>query len=66
MNLELDPLDLKPEFQRGTGGDVDQACSTRDIDFDKLNEKAQAAVKVVGRANFYAWNKHYHTVYSPK
>jgi len=67
MKLELDPMDLKAEFQRGTGGDVNQACSTRDVNFDKLNEQAQAAVKVVGRATFYAWDRQtYNAVYPTK
>jgi len=66
MKLELAPSDLKPEFQSGTGGDVDQVCSTRDVDFDKLNEKAQTAVKIVGRGTFCSLNKHYNAVYPPK
>jgi len=65
VKLELDPLDLKPKYQRGTGGDVDQACSTRDVTFDKLNEKAQAAVSTVGRATFYAWDRQTYNAVSP-
>ena len=67
MKLELDPLDLKPEYQRGVGSDIDQACSTRDVTFDKLNEQAQTAVSVVGRGTFYAWDRRtYNSVSPPK
>ena len=66
MKLELDPLDLKSEHQRQTDGEVDQACSTRDVSFDKLNEEVQKAVCAVGRATFYAWDRRtYNVVYPP-
>ena len=52
MNLELDPLDLDPKYQEGTEAErnINQAINTRDVTFDKLNEKAKAAVTAVGRA----------------
>ena len=67
MKLELDPIDLSPEYQRGAKGEVDQACNTREVTFDKLNEQAQTAVRAVGRATFYAWDRRtYNAVYPPK
>lgn len=54
MKLELDPLDLAPEFQEGDGNKTDQKINTRDVTFDKLNETAQAAVLAVGKATFYS------------
>ena len=66
MQLLLDPMDLKPKFQQGKGGSVDQNISTRDVTFDKLNEQAQQAVAIVGRATFYAWDKQtYNAIYPP-
>ncbi len=67
MRLELGPTDLKQEYQVGKPGDVDQACSTWQVTFDKLNEQAQAAVRVVGGATFYAWDRRtYNAVYPPQ
>ena len=67
MKLELNPRDLAPEYQKGEGNNVDQTCSTSEVTFDKLNEKAQNAVCVVGRATFYSWDgQTYNTVYPPK
>ena len=64
MKLELDPADLKPKWQKGTGNEVDQACSTREVSFERLNEQAQAAVSAVGQGTFYAWDrKTYNAVY---
>ena len=57
MQLFLDPLDLRPEFQEGEAGDIDQAISTRDVKFHTLNEQAQAAVRIVGRGIFYSWDR---------
>lgn len=69
MRLELNPSDLAPEFQRGseTENNVDQACSTFQVSFEKLNEKAQTAVRIVGHATFYSWDgETYELVYAPK
>lgn len=71
MQLTLDPSDLKPKYQRilNEGTDmqsVDQSISTSGVSFDKLNEKAQQAVLVVGRGTFYSWNKQtYNAIYPP-
>lgn len=65
MKLELDPTDLAPEFQEGKGENVDQKCSTRDVTFDKLNPKAQKAVRVVGRATFFSWDRKTYNVIRP-
>jgi len=66
MKLVLDPTDLKPEFQKDKDGIIDQTCLTRDVDFNKLNKEAQAAVVLVGQATFYAWNQHYIAVNPPE
>ena len=66
MELKLDPSDLAKEFQRGEGPTLDLAISVRDVTFDKLNEKAQAAVRAVGRGVFYAFDgQTYNAVFSP-
>ena len=66
MKLILDPMDLKREYQKGEGGEVDQAISTRDVTFGTLNDQAQRAVTVVGRATFYAWDHQtYNAIYPP-
>jgi len=65
MKLELDPTDLKPEYQKGTGTRIDQACSTREVSFEKLSEQAQAAVSAVGRATFYAWDRQTYSAVRP-
>jgi len=65
--VTLDPLDLKPEFLSGGKGNLDQNISTREVTFDKLNEKAQKIVLAAGRAVFYSWDKQrYNAVYPPK
>jgi len=67
MKLELDPNDLSPEYQTGTSQDVDQKCSTSQVAFDKLNAKAQAAVRATGRAIFFSWDRQtYNAIYPPK
>jgi len=69
MQVELDPLDLKPEFQSGTAEErnIDQGISTRDVTFDKLTDRAQAVVRAAGRAVFYAYDRMtYNAVYPPK
>lgn len=66
-NLTLDPSDLKPEFQEGEGPGLNQKISTRDVTFEKLNEKAQKLVEIIGRAVFYAWDRQtYNAVYPPR
>lgn len=56
MKLTLDPVDLKPEFQtRGEHGYIDQAINTSQVRFEHLDEKAQKAVRVVGRGTFFNW-----------
>lgn len=63
MKLELDPLDLRPEFKK----DGDLAIPTSTVTFEKLDSQAQAAVKVVGRATFYTFDRqNYNAVYAPK
>jgi hypothetical protein len=65
--VTLDPTDLKPEFQTGSGYGVDQKISTREVTFEKLNERAQQIVKAAGRAMFYSWDRQtYNAVYPPK
>lgn len=68
MKLELDPIDLKPEYQtKDSEGGIDQKCNTRDVVFDKLNEQAQCAVRAVGKAVFHAWDRRtYNAIYPPK
>lgn len=67
MKLELDPLDLRSEFQEKDRRGLDQACNTRDVTFEKLSEAAQVAVRAVGRGVFYAWDRQtYNAVYPPK
>jgi hypothetical protein len=44
MTLEFDDEDLKPEFCN---------LSTSKIEFEHLNEEAQAALRIVGRGTFY-------------
>lgn len=67
MKLELDPLDLKPEYQRKTLHSVDQVCSTREVSFDKLKPQVQTAVRAVGAATFFAWDrKTYNAIYPPQ
>ena len=69
MKLTLDPLDLKEEFQRkdAEGTSIDQACNTRDVDFEKLRTEVQEAIRAVGRATFYAWDRQtYNAIYPPK
>ena len=68
MDLTLNPNDLKREFQRELDfGNLDQAIQTREVTFDKLNEKAQKAVLAVGRATYYSWSgRTYNAVYAPK
>jgi hypothetical protein len=67
MKLELDPSDLSSEHQEGTPQDVDQNCSTSQVTFDRLNPGAQAAVRAVGKAIFFSWNRQtYNAVYPPK
>lgn len=62
MRLELDPLDLKPEFiKKG-----DQAISTGEVTFAHLSEAAQKAVLAVGRATFHSFDRQtYNAVYPP-
>ena len=63
MKLELDPLDLNPQYRDGKT----QACPTSAVSFAKLTKEAQAAVRAVGRAVFYAWDREtYNAVYPPK
>lgn len=58
MKLELDPLDLKPGWQeKGGENGIDQKCNTRDITFEKFPTRVQLAIKAVGRAVFYAWDR---------
>ncbi len=67
MKLTLDPSDLKPEFQVGEGDSADQAIPTTEVVFDKLTEKAQKAVQLVGKATFQSWDRKTHNrVYPPK
>ena len=67
MKLELDPGDLKPEFQEKKGDNgIGQKCNTRDVTFDKLNRTAQVAVEAVGRATFFAWDKQTHNAVYPR
>ena len=67
MKLELDPSDLSSGYQTGTSEDVDQKCSTSQVTFDKLNPRAQTAVRVVEKATFFSWNRQtYNVVYPPK
>ncbi len=66
MKIKLDPSDLREEYQKGTGNDLDQACSTRDVTFDHLNDTAQTVVEIAGRAVFYSWDRMtYNAVYPP-
>lgn len=65
MKLELDPMDLKPEFQTGKGYSVDQKISARDIKFDMFKDDIQAAIIAVGGATFYAWDKQTYNAIAP-
>ena len=68
MQIELDPFDLKPEFTEGGAAEknFDQAINTRDVTFDKLNDKAQQVVRAAGRAVFYAFDRMtYNAVHPP-
>lgn len=65
MRLHLDPLDLAPQFQTRKGTGADQAISTRDVTFATLNAAAQAAVRTVGRATYYAWDAQTYTAIYP-
>lgn len=44
MQLELDELDLKPEFR---------SLPTRAIKFEHFSPQAQSAIKIAGRSLFY-------------
>lgn len=69
MKVELDPFDLRSEFTRGGAAEknFDQAINTRDVTFDKLNDKAQQVVRAAGRAVFYAFDRMtYNAVYPPQ
>jgi hypothetical protein len=64
MKVEFYPEDLKDKYQMKGEGGIDQAISTKDVTADKLNDKAQAVLRIVGRAVFYAWDKRtYNAVY---
>lgn len=67
MQLKLDPSDLRPEFQSGSrkSMNLDQGISIKKVNFDKLNERAQAAVRIVGKATFYAFGRKTHNVIYP-
>lgn len=52
MRLILGPQDLKPEFHRQSTLGIDQAIETDEVCWDKLNEAAQNAVRVVGKGTF--------------
>lgn len=67
MRIELDPGDLLPEYQVMAGGQsVDQSIPTASVTLDKLSDKAQAIVKLAGRAMYYAWDRQtYNAVYAP-
>jgi len=57
MKLELDRLDLKRK-EKGI------ACSR--ISFEHLSEKAQEAVRAVGKATFWEFDRRcYNVVYPP-
>lgn len=55
MRLELDRNDLKPEYQNR---------NISQIQFEHLTDKAQCAVRVVGRGTLYEWDRRsYNTIY---
>lgn len=57
MTLELHKTDLKIEFEN---------IPASQVTFDKLNDKAQQAVCLVGRGVFYSTEGHsYNAVYPP-
>lgn len=62
MILTLNPVDLKPEFQRGGN----QAINDREVTFEHLNPAAQNAVRAVGQAMFYGWSQTCKAIYPPK
>jgi len=67
MEVRLDPLDLRPEFQRKTAEGIDQGCNTSAVDFDKLSPEAQEVVRITGRAVFYAFDRRtYNAIHPPK
>lgn len=68
MKLELDPTDLKPEYQEKVDDrNIDQAISTMEVNFDKLNAEAQAAVLLARKATFFSWDRQtYNAIYPPK
>ena len=66
MDIKFYPEDLKEEYQTKGKSGIDQAISTREVAADKLNEKAQAILRIVGRAVFYSWDrKTYNAVHIP-
>jgi hypothetical protein len=66
MNLTLDPLDLKPEFQRKVEGGVDQAIYTENVGFEHLSDQAQTAVRIVGHGTFHDYHYAWNAIYPPK
>ena len=66
MEVKFYPEDLKAEYQTKGANGVDQKISTREVTADKLNEKAQAILRIVGRAVFHSWDrKTYNAVHLP-
>jgi len=59
MKLELDRLDLKHEHR--------ETLSCSKVDFPHLTAEAAAAVRVVGKATFYEFDRsNYNVVYAPE
>ena len=76
MHLTLDPLDLRPEFQRRVKVDdrevVEPAINHHAAKFKHFADDAQAAIRAVGQAKYQDWDRGpgigraYNAVYPPK
>ena len=60
--VTLDPSDLRPEYQIVKGRKVAQNIPTSDVNYFKLNKKAQNLVDIVGQATFYSRDRKTFTV----